>query len=385
MNLLKIGSLNIPRNRWKDALYVFKNVFCLEKEQEIPDKRFIYIKLKHKGGLRGYINSKLLGRITNHKDSKIIVNFFIMIIRIINMNVLNKIKNLDFDYVHSSYNDFDESGIFTLICYPYIKGNYITRAYKETRPEKNYIEKVNFKIANRIVLNSEENKKYFINKHSDINWNNKRIILGLDEDYRSKDVLKNILYASKLSEDDGKKHVVILAGRVMSDESDKRSGGRLCYIDVIKELLHNGFIVHLHCFRVYNDINNINQYNILANEYKNKFFIEKPLDFEKNSKESYYILSRYDYGILHNISNKNKFVSLFDEINIPHRFYEYENANVIPILKKGKTILMEKFIIENNCGIVYNNLNELKNYNTNKIKFFKRSFLEYINVLYKNI
>ena len=46
MRLLKIGSLNMPRNRWEDALDVFSDidVFCFDSEVEIENEHIHYIK-----------------------------------------------------------------------------------------------------------------------------------------------------------------------------------------------------------------------------------------------------------------------------------------------------------------------------------------------------
>ena len=122
--------------------------------------------------------------------------------------------------------------------------------------------------------------------------------------------------------------------------------------------------------KIINSHKGINKYKLLENEYPTKFFIEKPLNFEDYPITSYKILSRYDFGVLHNFDDVAT-VSEFDKINIPHRFYEYQNAEVIPIIKSGDTIVMEKFFREYDCGYVYNNLEDLKCVDKKEFNFLK--------------
>ncbi|KFZ27412.1 MAG: hypothetical protein KQ78_00324 [Candidatus Izimaplasma bacterium HR2] len=386
MKLLKIGTLNVPRNRWLDATKIFDKIYvvCMEKEIELDNEKIVYLKMHQSSGLSQLL-SKLVFRIARRfRGNKIIVKLSLMILRLTNSKIINKIKKLDFDYTHSSYNDFDESGILTLMLQPFIKHTKITRAYKENRPEKNYVEKSCFSIANRLVFNSNENKEYFLKKHKDINWDNKEIIIDLDEDYRQEEIINKVILKQKLSDNDQKNHVVILAGRVMSDAKNKRSGTRLFYIPLINELINAGLVVHLHTMRIIDDKNGVNQYEILKRENLKNFHIEGPLDFENNPIKSYEILSGYNFGILHNISDDDKYVSVFDKINIPHRFYEYQIAGVIPILKRGDTTLMERLFESEKYGVVYDSLNDLNDLKCVPDNFNKQSFLNYISKLYKN-
>ncbi|EKF86364.1 hypothetical protein [Methanobacterium formicicum] len=384
MRLLKIGSLNIPKNRWLDALEVFDKIYvlCYLNEKEIIDDNIIYLKFGSGGKPKKIVNFFLLRMIKffNTRNEGLL-KVFIFFLRIFNLNIFKRIQSIDFDCVHSSYNDFDDSGLLTLLSYPYIKNKSITRAYKETRPKCNIIEKLNFEIANRVVFNRNENKLYFFKKYEKIDWNKKNIITGLDEDFRSEKIISNIVYDGKLSFLDKFPHVVVLSGRVMSDDHNERSGTRLNYIPLIRNFLKKGFILHLHTQKMIPDSNGINQYEKLKTQHPNSFFIEDPLDFENFPIDSYRILSRYDFGILHNIK-ENESVSEFDKINIPHRFYEYQNAEVLPIVRKGSTLVMEKIFNEYHCGYVYENIEELKKIDIKEFNFMKRTFKEYIEILY---
>ena len=217
-------------------------------------------------------------------------------------------------------------------------------------------------------------------KYGESFFEGKEILIDLDEDVLGKKYINGINRQSKLSCSDGRKHLVILAGRVMSDNSDIRSGSRLYYIPLIKKFLQAGMAVHLHTLRIILDKDGINQYEVLKKAFPNLFFIEKPLDFSgDNWKDSYSVLSRYDYGIMHNYLEGTS-NSEFDKFNIPHRYYEYLLSHVIPILPQNKTVVLEKIITNNKSGVVYKDISELHNdYNIN---FDVMSFEDYIKKVY---
>lgn len=382
MELLKIGTLNIPQNRWEDALDIFSEIIFLvyKNEKEFQNEKFKYLKFKNNNKIIEFLNNKMFGLVKKKTYNKYLCKICIIILRILNKKLLDCIKDKSFKYVHVSYNDFDESNVLFAIFYKEIKNAFITRAYKESRPGYNYLEYLSLKNSNRIVLNDVVNYEFFKKKYSDIDWDKKEIVLGVDEDYRSEKVVNNIVYSEKKSVKDNKIHIVILAGTITCDNNDKRFGSRLNYIPLVKSLIANDFVVHIHCINIRNDINDVNQYKQLEIEYKNNFFIEKPLDFEKNYKNAYKKLSEYDYGILHNFGEDQ--VAIFDKINIPHRFYEYQNAHVIPIVKEGETILIEKIISNEKCGFIYKDLKELKKLNELEIKYSINTFKSYMEKLY---
>jgi hypothetical protein len=79
---------------------------------------------------------------------------------------------------------------------------------------------------------------------------------------------------------------------------------------------------------------------------------------------------------LHNFESDQK-VSYFDKFNIPNRFYEYQISGVLPIVKKGDSFVVEEIILNNNCGIVYEELGELSNCDVTEYKMYNPTFKDY--------
>lgn len=377
MNLLKIGTLNLPRNRWLDALEKFEKVyvFCWDTEVELDNENFIYIKIPTKTFFNKYC-LYLINSINHTKWLRTLERLCIKIFTMVNKKYLEKIPFQKIDFIHSSYNDFDESNLFTLML---PKKYSITRAQKETRINNNNLEYLCLKRCGRIILNDIECKKFFEEKYGEAFFEKKEVLLNLDEDIRYSKLKSIIEYDEKLSKQDGKIHAVILAGRVLSDKNDIRSGGRLYYLETIENLLSTGFVVHLHTKNIIS-YNGQNPYIELAERNKN-FIIEPPLDFEGASKKAYATLSRYDIGILHAYISTQK-VSLFDKVNIPHRYYEYLLAHVCPIVPKGHTIVTEKIFSEKKSGIIYENLSDITLKTIKNIKYENLFFKNYISSIY---
>lgn len=384
MNLLKIGMLNIPQDRWEDALDLFDKIYVFTFdgiESEHVNPNFIYIKFNKRKFLnriffRIYKKTKLNMRLD------LLNKLLLFLLRLANYETIKMVKNLEYKFVHSSYSDWDDSGLLTLLIYNEIKHRYIVRAFKETRPGYNFDEKYSIKVADKVVLNNLENKEFLLKKYDNGLFDEKEVIFGIDEDYRKYSVVQKIYNEKKMSSIDEKKHVVILAGRVFSDISDMRSGSRLFYISMIEEFIKKGFIVHLDTLKIFSDSKGINQYDLLLKRYPDQFIIENPSDFKNDKENAYSNLSKYDYGILHNFISGTS-VSEFDKVNIPNRFYEYQIANVIPIVKRGTTISVEKMMLEKKCGVVYGDLEELKE--DHEIEFYKPTFKEYISTIYENL
>lgn len=377
MILLKIGTLNIPKNRWLDALEKFEKiyVFCSDAEEEIKNENVIYLKIN----LKKFLNRACLFFIRRFNDKswlRAVLRFMVFFLKMINLKLIKKISSLCVDYIHSSYNDFDESNLLTLLLPHKLK---ITRAQKETRVTENNLEYLCLKRCDRIILNDIECKYFFENKYGCNFFNDKKVLLNYDEDVRYSKLESMIKLNHKLSDIDHKIHAVILAGRVLSDKNDKRSGGRLYYIDVIKGLLEAGFVVHLHTKNIlpYKDYN---PYLELTEE-NSDFIIEKPLDFEVNAVESYGILSRYDIGILHAYIDGHA-VSIFDKVNLPNRYFEYMLAHVCPIVPRGKTIVTEKVFSENKTGLIYDNLSDINLNSIKDIRYINTFFKDYISSIY---
>ena len=390
--LLKIGPLNGSAYRWLDALDLFSVIYVVllksNCEQRLTDSRIKYIEFDDTKILNRflfliikYLNEVLpLWVNTSKKKSSFITKFSLKLLLIFNKKWLNEWKSFSCDEILVSYNDFDESGILFLLLKDCLPSDVrITRSYKESRPGFNFIERESFRYADRLAFNHRKHYEFFEKKYGKELFNEKEILLDLDEDFCGKEAVKNFLPLTKLSLSDSKLHVVILAGKVFSDTSNKRSGARLCYLSMINEFLSVGLVVHLHTLKIYPDKNGVNQYEKLAYENPN-FIIEKPLNFN-NPQEAMAILSRYDYGIMHNYIEGTS-NSDFDKYNIPHRYYEYQIAEVIPLLKKGKTVVLEDLIFEKRTGCIYTDCREILKFNKNNIVFCKQTFSDYIGMLY---
>lgn len=375
MKLLKIGTLNMPRNRWEDALDVFDDVdvFCFDTEVEIMNEYIHYIKFDTNKKL-----SFFLFRAARHfnysRKKKLLSKICIILIRILNYKVISQLRNNNYDEIHSSYNDFDESAFLTML----LKPEHYTRAQKETRLHYSYFEESAFMNANRIVLNAPLNLHLFEKKYGKGFLAGKEILYDLDEDVRTRHLKDIIQYDEKLSNNDGKVHAVILAGRVLSDPNDPRSGGRLYYVNMIQDLLKVGIIVHLHTANIITH-NGENPYERLETENDN-FYIEEKLDFSGAPQDAYRILSRYDIGVCH-AHLPNSEVTEFDKVNIPHRYYEYHLAHVVPFDLKGGNYLLENKARENHAKI-YDDYNSITMESIYEIEWDLPTFSEYICKLY---
>lgn len=294
--LLKLGPLNGDTSRWADMLQCFDRVHVVmlasNTEPRIKDDRIIYHEL------RGTLVNKLvlwsrLGALYFPLDPCYWLTD--RIVRLLSHKTLREIQQIDFDEVLVSYNDFDESAQLLTIFYPAIRGRArITRSYKESRPGATYYERRAFELADRVVLNHALCRKFFERDYGLGIFKEKDVLYDLDEDFLPSWIINKFVPQSKLSEEDGRKHVVILAGRVFSDTSNKRSGARLCYLDMIKELLDVGLAVHLHTLWRIPDKQGIDRYEMLQAERPKDFFIEEPLNFAGGA----YPLTKFSHGMI---------------------------------------------------------------------------------------
>ncbi len=375
--LLKIGTLNLPKDRWLDALNIFSeiHVVCFCDETELNHSQIIY----HKFPNHKKIN-RLLYRILIHTDRyqflDCISYIMLQFIRIINQSFIKSVKNIYFDAIHSSYNDFDESAFLTVI---FGFKNRLTRAQKETRPCYSFLERKCFKQADLIVLNDKVNAAFYEKKYRDI-FSGKKLLFGLDEDVRRKGLRTAIRYSPKYSEQDGRIHAVILAGRVLSDSNDARSGGRLYYIPIIKELLEAGIVVHLHAGHIV-EHDGRNLYKKIS-DCNEDFIIEQSLDFVNHRMDAYFTLSKYDIGILH-AHMEGAQVTKFDKVNIPHRYYEYELAHVVPVERRGKNILIEKKA-SLGYAVICDSFSDISLENIKDVKWDTPDFDSYIRRIYES-
>lgn len=389
-NILKLGFLDLPENRWIDALMVFDNVFNIvlfsNEKNRLNNSRIISYSITDNEApvLKRKVNSLLLILLLNRKKiNRYGFYLLIYLFQLINLKRIKKLAGgLEYSICHSSYNDYDNSDIITVVLKPFLKTK-IVRSQKETRPEFSRKEKECFVVSDIIVFNSQYNLEFFKNKYGSKLFSNKEIILNLDEDWRKSNIWKYPEDCKKLSHKDGNKHIVILTGVARSTPNDKRTGARQFYMKIIEDLLKYGLHVHLHAMKFEPDENGVNLYKQLSEENP-KFLINSSLDFVNETEDAYSQLALYDYGILHNFINGES-VSYFDKFNIPHRFFEYQIAKVIPIVIKNQTIVVEQLIKEKNCGLILNNYSELENYSlVNEINFLDVSFKNYLHALYSH-
>ena len=389
--LIKLGGRkHLGEERWRDAIEEYDEIYsiCCYKEPSykwnIPSDKVSTILIPHT-----FLNQKLFGLLTRTKGRKQL-NWLSALavsgLRICNQSLVKKVRVLNTTNVLCSYGDYDYSDLACLIFGNAIKAP-IVRSYKETRPEYNYTEYKAFKRAETIVLYDIELKKFLEKKYGASFFNGKKVLLGYDENALPACVLDKIQYKEKLSTKDHQVHIAILTFRVDSAPGRSRDQGRYYYIDVIKKLMDAGLIVHLHCAQ-YNDDNGVNRYKELAEQNPGKFFMEKPLEMKHSSTteewvESCEILSQYDIGLLHNIV-ENSTVSEFDRINIPHRFFAYEAAHVLPVIEKGSNVVLERMFAEKRCGFVYSELIDLPIVLNQKFSYYTPSYKDYLRGIFQD-
>jgi len=305
------------------------------------------------------LEKNLIDKFIYRLDRKFDKDFF--------LNFIYKFKKIgrDYDFIWVGDNDFDGSNLIVKKLKKYMKLP-IYRSYKETRfsyskSEKNMLEK-----SDKLILPHELYIKFFSELY-DLDIKEKTVFADLDWRY-SKTIswVKN-LEVKKLSYYDNTPHVCILTGVAIWDPSEKRSGNRYYFIDTINDLIKIGAVVHLHTFKIVknresNLIDKNNPYTDLTKS--GKLFIEKPLNLYAGS-EDYYLLKRYDAGIMHpkiydELKESNYPLYKFQQINIPNRFYEYQMADVVPIVEENSSYFIENLIKKINFGIVYSDLEKLK-------------------------
>lgn len=386
--LVKLGGRkHLGEMRWKGALSKFEYIYVIchftEPDLEIENDSIKVLELPKTNA-----NSKLLGVLnrTNGNRALDLVSWgTIILMRILNKGWLNQIRKLNPDYILCSYGDYDKSDLVCLLASTVIE-KPIIRSYKETRVGYSFREKKCLMCAQTIILYDVELKKFLEKKYGTHFFDGKKVLIGYDENALPSCILDNIKYQEKLSKIDGKLHLVILTFRVDSAPNRERDEGRYYYIDIIKELIKHGIVVHLHCAQ-YNDYHGVNYYKQLADEYPQMFYMEQSLTMKHNSSQEEWvdsceILSRYDVGLLHNIVDSSS-VSEFDRINIPHRFFAYEAAHVIPILKKGENIVLERKFNSEKCGFVYEDFADLPKVLDSHFTYHTPSYEDYLTSIFK--
>ena len=383
MNLLRIGGIKqLDSDRWRDILDCFDHIYCIcilednviESIDDEGKKKITFINASNSIIVKALIR---LGRkISFYKGLAFINDIIIVFLRLLNRRMLKSINSLSYDYIISGFGDYDLSDLLTLIVKP-VLNKRILRSYKESRPNYNYHEKKCFCESDVISLTNKHARKFFEYKYGRKIFDGKKILYGGDENFLSSRLVSKIKYEDKISQNDGRIHAVILAGKVFSEDDDVRSGARLYYIDLIKKLNEIGIVVHLHTMRIFKDKRGIDQYSILEKESKGMFFVEKPLDFNSKCIESCQFISKYDIGVLHNF-REGASVSLFDRTNIPHRLYEYEAAHVYPIIKQGDNEIIEEIFRSKSCGIIYTDLKDIMDFDFNSGKYYVPTYKQFV-------
>jgi len=403
-NILHLGTVRLGTPRFLDLIEsteIEKVFFLYDKEEEK------YIKGMLKVGDFFNINQIIL-----KKAFFVPINYsfiFKMLKRIIvkfhyvphftkycppHIGIKKYFKNIDFVFIGD--NDSDGSNYLTIYLRKILNINIpIIRSYKETRFIYNWEEKQMLLLSNKLILPHSG----YINFFKDLYKISLNTVSFADLDWRYSKLISYIKSKNiqKLSSIDKRPHVCILTGRVNWDPSEARSGKRYFYLPLIKELVSRGIVVHLHTFRIIKKIDEPiesknNPYNKLAESSK-YFYIESPLNLN-NRIDDYFILKRYDAGILHN-STSDCFSSIekFQQINIPNRLYEYQMTDVVPIIQKNTLKATEKLIQETNYGIIYNNYDELnvklrelqKENLQNTLQISKmKSFKDFVTVFLEN-
>lgn len=386
--LLKLGGRkHLGEERWKGALSLYDEVYCAclftETDWDIRNEHIHIIKIPKRN-----LTSKCIGIINRCKDKpqfSWLNRLALAGIRFLNRDWMQKVGSIEADSVLCSYGDYDKSDFVYAIAKPVIHAP-VVRAYKESRVGYNFLELNALKSADKIVLYDVELKRFLEKKYGESLFEGKKVLLGYDENSLPGCILNNIRYREKYSSADGKVHLVILSFRVDSAPNRSRDESRYYYVDIIRDFIEAGIVVHLHCAQ-YNDFNGINRYKELQEEHPGMFYMEKALSMKHSSSseewiESCEILSRYDIGLLHNIQD-NSSVSEFDRINIPHRFFAYETAHVAPITAKGNNVVLERLFAEKHCGFVYDKLTDLQAVLKENVEYYTPSYEDYLKAIFK--
>ena len=347
--------------------------------------------LANHGSLKSKINNLLFILLEKNISNINTYKILILILRIINFRKLKNVKNTkNINFVYSSLCDYDQSDHLSVLVHPFLSKYKWFRAVKETRLEFRYPELFCFKISDAIIFNHNQCFEFFKKKYPLSGFfDDKKIITNLDEEVKPSFIINSVKRKPKFSVLSNKIHITILTGKAFSDLTDVRSGPRQFYVKLIEEMLSLGYYVDMFCFKIINDVKGINRYKKLNEKYPLQFKIKKPLKINYDNDEtldevinSYSILSQYDYGFIHNYTDGSD-VSKFDSINIPHRFHQYQVAGLIPIILKNKNLVLQDIFSNHQCGLVYENLNNLELSNKIKFKPYTPTFEDFLEELVK--
>jgi hypothetical protein len=370
MRILRLGYTVFPTSKFLDLLELdeiekvsfvaSKNERKLFEDLHRTAKFFGKEDLVKQKAVFNFVDRNLLQKVINRFNRKFSTDLFVSKI----YNFKNFKDNYDFVWIGD--NGYDGSNLLIKKAKNFFKIP-IYRSYKEICYRKSRTEKDMLVYSDKLIFPHEQYLNLFSELYQ-LDLSNKAYFADLDWRYsKTVEWIKN-LEVKKLSHFDKIPHVCILTGQAIWDPSDKLTGNRTYYIDIINDLIKIGAKVHLHALKIVKNsetkpVDENNPYLDLAKT--GKLIIEPPLNLYAGSKD-YLILKRYDAGILHpkiseELKQTNYLLYKFHQINIPHRFYEYEIADVVPLLEKNSAYYMEQLINQKGFGIVYSDLEDLKN------------------------
>ena len=372
--ILRLGGVNTSASRLLD-LIEDERVESLNIFYDLNENKYIdnFIKIANFFGLKNILNKKV--KLFPMNYSSLLFRGCRKILKIthctppffkyltISKSINYIIKNSNLIWVGD--NDFDGSNFLIILLNAILKENIpIIRSYKETRFENKWEEEEMLNLSNKLIFPNSEYIKFF----GDLYNIQLKSVSFADLDWRYSKLIKYVKSKNikKISSIDGEPHICILTGRAIWDPTESRSGKRYYYLPMIKNLINEKIHVHLHAFKIIKKgeepiFEKNNPYYNLAKKSL-YFHIEEPLNLD-GSINDYFILKRYDFGILHNttIDNESNNISRFENINIPNRLYEYQIADVFPIIKEGISTATEQVIKETNFGVIYKNYSHLTN------------------------
>ncbi len=385
--LLKLGGRqHLGEFRWSGALNEFTEVYCtcLYREGTV----FVDSEQIHFYEIPNNVCNRLitvfLRKIKKYSGLDMISWIAICVLKGLNYKLIQKVKVLNPHKVLCSYSCYDWSDLNCILFAKSIQVP-IVRSYKESRVEYNFLEYNALKLSDTVVLCDVKIKEFLEKKYGNNFFDNKKIILGPDENALPACIIDNVNHKEKYSIKDGKIHLVILASVVDSEPCSKTTQSRYYYIEIIKKIIEEGIIVHLHC-RKFNEYGGGNRYKELADAYQGKFYIEEALDMAADSSleswiNSCEILSQYDIGFFHNVVEGSS-ISDYDKINVPHKFFAYGAAHVVPVVKRGDNDVLEKMFDEKNCGFVFDELSDLKQINNHKFDYYIPTYESYLKSVF---
>lgn len=244
---------------------------------------------------------------------------------------------------------FDKEGVMDLFFFPFLKRNKIIHGFI-----------INFFWPIFVKLEKEANEK------------------SLGRIYYSTEALKHI--SKKYNID--KKHSIVLHNYSLEKDISKNSLKKVSNNESNLNIVYEGAITSNGCRRNnFSLFKNIAQKKIDIYIYgicEDKNLAEELIGYSKENKYFHYMgncnpneliqeLTKYDYGIIPNVcTNDNK----LNEIMMPNKLFDYLSAGLPVLINKSNLKSLENFITNENVGLVYQDLDDLKT----KVKSNKNKF-----------